>query len=72
MVVLRGSGGTIALGPALMVAKRGPTPKKKDINCKEQGPCRCFLRQALQSLKLLLGVGLNTVLVLVLVSAVLC
>ena len=29
-------------GPALMIAKRGPTPKKKDRNCKEQGPRRCF------------------------------
>ena len=32
-----GPGGGMAPGPALMVAKKGPTPKKKDRNCKEQG-----------------------------------
>ena len=32
----------MASGPVLMIAKRGPTPKRKDRNCKEQGPRRCF------------------------------
>ena len=49
----------MAPGPALMVAKRGPTPKKKDRNCKEQGPRRCFWTRAPQSLKPLLIIGIS-------------
>ena len=45
----------MAPGPALMVAKRGPTPKNKDKNCKEQGPSRCFWPRAPQSLEPLLA-----------------
>ena len=32
----------MAPGPALMVAKLGPKPKKKDRNCKEQGALQIF------------------------------
>ena len=46
-----GPGGAIAPGPVLRAAKRGPTTKKKDKHCKEQGPSRCFWPWARQSLK---------------------
>ena len=56
--------GAMAPEPAVMVAKRGPTPKKKYRNFKEQGhriffwaskePKRC---RALHSLKPLLVLG---------------
>ena len=42
VAVSRGVQRAIAQGPEFMVAKRRPTPKMKDRNCKEQGPRRCF------------------------------
>ena len=45
------SPGGMAPGLTLMIAKRGPTPKKKDGNCKEQGARRCFWPLAPLSLK---------------------
>ena len=42
VAVLRGVQGALALGSALMVAKRGPTPKRKDRNFKEMGPADVF------------------------------
>ena len=38
----KGVQGAMVPGPALMIARRGPTPKKKDGNCKEQGSRRFF------------------------------
>ena len=50
MEVSRGVQGAKVPGPALMVAKTGLTPKKKDRNYKEQGARICFWPRAPQSL----------------------
>ena len=42
VAVLRGSRGAMAPGPALMVAKRGPTPKKQLEIVKKKGPADVF------------------------------
>ena len=42
VAVLRGVREGIVPGPALMIAKRGPTPKKKDRHRKNKGPADVF------------------------------
>ena len=37
--------------PRAYDSQKGPTPKKKDGNCEDQGPRRCFWLRVPQSLK---------------------